>query len=107
MSVVRDFFKLRKYNIHEINKQINDNLNGSLETDNSKSKGKNTKIINNDNHVTKTEGNHTDAGQTLEGQTGEENEDAVSEHDETLSETAVVSDSGGQGTKVDAKDVAT
>ena len=107
MSVVRDFFKLRKYNIHEINKEINNNLSVSLGTDNCKSKGKNTKIINSDNHVTKTERNHSDAGQTLEGQTGEENEDAVCKHDETLSETAVVSDSGGQGTKVDAKDVAT
>ncbi|XP_074622918.1 THUMP domain-containing protein 1-like isoform X1 [Acropora palmata] len=107
MSVVRDFFKLRKYNIHEINKEINNNLNGSSGTDNCKSKGKNTKIINNDNHVTKTEGNHTDAAQTLEGQTAQENEDVVSKHDETLSETVVVSDSGGQGTKVDAKDVAT
>ena len=67
MSVVRDFFKLRKYNIHEINKEINNNLNSSLGTDNSKSKGKNTKIINSDNHVTKTERNHSDAGQTLEG----------------------------------------
>ena len=67
MSVVRDFFKLRKYNIHEINKEINNNLNGSLGTDNCKSKGKNTKIINSDNHVTKTERNHSDAGQTLEG----------------------------------------
>ena len=107
MSVVRDFFKLRKYNIHEINKEINKNLNGSLGEDNGKSNGKNTKIINNENHVTKTEGNHTDAGQTLEAQTGEENEDAVSKPDETLSETVVVSDSGGQGTKFDAKDVAT
>ena len=92
MSVVRDFFKLRKYNIHEINKEIN-NLSGSLETDNCKSEGKNTKIINDDDHVIKAEGNHADAGQTCE-----ENEDGVSKHDDTLSETVGVADSGGQGT---------
>ncbi|XP_068715477.1 THUMP domain-containing protein 1-like [Montipora foliosa] len=96
MSVVRDLFKLRKYNVHEINKEIN-----KLQT-----MQKHTKATNGNNNqdMVKTEGNSCDSGETLGHQTNAENKDVVRKCSGTLNETVLTVDSSQQDTKLDSRE---
>ena len=67
MSVVRDLFKLRKYNIHEVNEQIHHSQSRSR-TEEGRIKDqsdKTTSDLDNQN-MPKTEGNHTEVDQPNE-----------------------------------------
>lgn len=100
MSVVRDLFKLRKYNIHEVNKQIH-HLHKSLKTEEVKTDDQNIETTNNhDNEDSK----HRHPDETGVNQAHTEKKDNVNEHqvksDGTLDETVAVADSSFE----DAKD---
>jgi len=69
MSVVRDLFKLRKYNIHEVNEQIHHSQSRSrTEEGRIKDQSDKTRSLSDlDNqNMPKTEGNHTEVDQLNE-----------------------------------------
>ena len=100
MSVVRDLFKLRKYNIHEVNEQIH-RLQKSLKMEGSKTDDQNIKTTNNHDNE---DSNHRSPDETALEQVHTEKKDIVNEYqvksDEILSETVTVTNSSFK----DAKD---
>ena len=100
MSVVRDLFKLRKYNIHEVNEQIH-RLHKSLKTEEIKTDDQNVKTTNNHDNE---DSNHRRPDETEVDQAHTGKKDIVSEcqvkSDGTLNETVAIADSSFE----DAKD---
>ena len=99
MSVVRDLFKLRKYNIREVNEQIHRSQNSTRTGNGKRDQGT---IDNKD--ITTTGSNHTCSNTTKVEQARAESQE-IKEHQEKsqviLNETACPVDSSTK----DAKDV--
>lgn len=78
MSVVKDLFKLRKYNIHEVNEQIFRSQNKTKPKDNKSEDPSIEKTEDNNEEISTTDRSQTESTTvTSENNTGTENQDTT------------------------------